>query len=344
MQSHGRKCNSQKFSKSYYLCNIKKGAEMLSKIDETLFFKGLETHDLHCLANVPKSDVHNHAGRGGKIEDLSSKIIPPQNPFNGLDEMQEWFEANVKAHCKKVVEGYLYRVEAAFKQAAKDNIQKLALSFGDGEVFTLGGIESFTKVIDAFKKKHIPNANFIPELSLLRGEITANEIAQVKELIDYGWFKSLDICGNELKAPLDPYVSLYKHAKGKGVLAKAHVGEFGTAYDVYKAVKLLELDEVHHGIAAVDSKEVMRFLRDQRTILNVCPTSNIMLKRTESYAKHPIRQLFDSEVLVTINTDDLAIFNATVSQEYLNLYKSGLFSIEELNQIRLGGLSSYSKY
>ena len=72
--------------------------------------------------------------------------------------------------------------------------------------------------------------------------------------------------------------------------------------------------------------------------------SNIMLKRSESYGSHPIRILVDAGVPVTINTDDLAVFNATVSDEYMNLYKHQVFSVEELNLIRVNGLNAYGKY
>ena len=40
------------------------------------------------------------------------------------------------------------------------------------------------------------------------------------------------------------------------------------------------------------------------------------------------------------NIDDLLIFNATASQEYLNLYNAGLMTADELNTIRETGLSS----
>ncbi|MNN72075.1 adenosine deaminase [compost metagenome] len=46
---------------------------------------------------------------------------------------------------------------------------------------------------------------------------------------------------------------------------------------------------------------------------------------------------------VTINTDDLLIFDQTVSQEYLNLYRSGLMTAEELNAIREEGLKVYGQ-
>jgi len=308
------------------------------------FYYGLENYDEKHIAMIPKSDVHNHAGRGGKIEDLSSDILPADKPFASLDEMQAWFDKNVKARLASGIEGYLIRVEASFKQANMDNIKKLALSFGSGEVYALGGIERFTSIIDSFKQKYIPDSEFIPELSLLRSNISSEEISEAKEIISYGWFKSLDICGNEHAAPVSNYRLLYRYAKSKELLLKAHVGEFGTAEDVVRAVDLLELDEVHHGIAAADSRECMSYLEKNKIILNVCPMSNIMLKRVENYENHPIRKLYDSGVPITINTDDLTIFNATVTDEYLNLFKKKVFSKKELNEIRLGGLRSYGKY
>ncbi|MGN0204749.1 MAG: hypothetical protein ACI4BB_09405 [Coprococcus sp.] len=49
-------------------------------------------------------------------------------------------------------------------------------------------------------------------------------------------------------------------------------------------------------------------------------------------------QLYRSGVDVTINSDDILIFDSDVSKEYLRLYESGCLSAEELNHIRLNGL------
>ncbi|MNE89847.1 Aminodeoxyfutalosine deaminase [compost metagenome] len=105
-----------------------------------------------------------------------------------------------------------------------------------------------------------------------------------------------------------------------------------------EAAEELELHEVHHGIAAAESPQVMRWLADHNICLNVCPTSNVMLGRTEDYSTHPVRALYDAGVPVTINSDDMLIFNQSVSEEYLNLYSSGLMSANELNDIRETGL------
>lgn len=88
----------------------------------------------------------------------------------------------------------------------------------------------------------------------------------------------------------------------------------------------------------------MRWLADHKIQLNVCPSSNIMQGRVKSYNSHPIRKLYDFGIPVTVNTDDLLIFNQTVSQEYLNLFKASLMTAEELNDIRETGLNEINNY
>ena len=107
-----------------------------------------------------------------------------------------------------------------------------------------------------------------------------------------------------------------------------------------EAVETLHLHEVHHGIAAAESSQIMAWLARHRIQLNVCPTSNVMLGRARDYQTHPIRSLFDHNVPITINTDDMLIFNSGVSQEYGRLYQAGVFGCEELERIRVQGLSA----
>mgnify|MGYP000846034463 CR=1 FL=1 len=59
-----------------------------------------------------------------------------------------------------------------------------------------------------------------------------------------------------------------------------------------------------------------------------------MLKMADSYANHPIKKLYDYSGPVTINTDDLLIFNQSVSMEYLNLFNAKLMTADELDTIR----------
>jgi len=80
-------------------------------------------------------------------------------------------------------------------------------------------------------------------------------------------------------------------------------------------------------------------LKRDRIRLNVCPSSNVALGIVSDIKLHPIRTLVDHGVRVTINSDDPTIFGQSVSQEYLLLHKSGLLSAEELDAVRVEGLT-----
>ncbi|WP_309245158.1 hypothetical protein [Clostridium sp. CF012] len=151
-------------------------------------------------------------------------------------------------------------------------------------------------------------------------------------------FYSIDLYGDELAQPIEKFIPIYKKAKNEGLKLKAHIGEWGTADDVKKGVELLGLDEVQHGIAAFSSEEVIQFLIDNHIRLNITPTSNVKLGRVQELKTHPIRDLYRCGVDVTLNSDDILIFDSGISKEYLRLYDAETLTAEELDDIRVNGL------
>ncbi|MCH5198662.1 MAG: adenosine deaminase [Oscillospiraceae bacterium] len=307
-------------------------------MNQSVFIDALKNNDIAALAKIPKSDLHSHAGRAGNLSYIERythvKIKPPAHPFDSLGEMNSWFNKNVKSVLPESVDGYLKRIEAAFVQAATDNITVLALSFGIDEIESLGGMRSFVSNIDMLHKTFAPKTMFCPDLAL--GYTTA-ELRSLDEIFSFGWFNGIDIMNYMNTYSMHEMKCICHKAKDCGLILKAHIGEFGEAEDVYRYGNELELDQIQHGVLAAKSPRIMRWLADNSVQLNVCPTSNYMLKVCDCYESHPIRTLFDYGVKVTVNTDDLLIFNSTVSEEYLKLYHAGI-PADVLDIIRKNGL------
>ena len=135
-----------------------------------------------------------------------------------------------------------------------------------------------------------------------------------------GFFRSIDVCGGEENKPVEAFLPLYRKAEQYGLVKRMHVGESGSADDVRRAVELLGLHEVHHGIHAASSGEVM-------------------LGYASGYRDHPVKLLYENGVPVTINTDDLLIFDSSIENEYLLLYRSGALTAGQLDEIRQDGLN-----
>ena len=274
-----------------------------------LFLEGLSENDTEKLLRVPKSDLHNHSTKGCRrawlSEQLKIKLPEPPERFEGLAGMQEWFTTFVKPFCAGK-EGGLIRWEGAFAEAARNNIKRLSMK---------------------------------PELTYVSCCDTEVEAARIEQYISDGFFRSVDVCGGEDVKPVEAFVPLYRKAEQYGLMKRMHVGESGSAEDVRRAVEVLGLSEVHHGIHAAESDEVMRFLADNRIQLNVCPSSNVKLGYADSYKDHPIKLLYENGVQVTVNTDDLLIFDSSVENEYLLLYQAGTLTANQLNEIRESALT-----
>lgn len=307
-----------------------------------IFSKALKNKDMNLMKKVAKSDLHNHATRGGNIKNIEKlkniKIDRLNYKFENLDEMQDWYTKNIKKHFQGK-KGYENRIKFAFEQAKEDGIKKLCMSFGYDEYKLYGNIQDWINAIDKEYSDYKNIIDFIPELAFNWGIDPQYAESIFDKISSYNYFKSLDMYGNELSAPAKIYKNLYKKADEKKFTLKAHVGEFGDAESVKTAVEELNLTQIQHGINASKSEYVINLLKDNKIQLNICPSSNLYLKRTDSYQNHPIKILFNKGIKVTINTDDMIIFDNSVSQEYFNLYNNNVLGIDELNEIRKTGLN-----
>ncbi|HMD31049.1 MAG TPA: adenosine deaminase [Candidatus Acidoferrales bacterium] len=149
--------------------------------------------------------------------------------------------------------------------------------------------------------------------------------------------------GDELAVPAEKFRSAYDFARSHGLHALVHAGEVGGADEVRRVVEILGAERVGHGIAAIQDPAVVEFLAERRVPLEVCPTSNL---RTGALSKltgrpaagpaklseHPVAELFRAGVLVTLSTDDPAMFQTNLIREYEAGAAAGL-RISELASI-----------
>ena len=308
------------------------------------FIKALTDNDIKSVRVAPKTDVHSHAFLSTRLENLENwlghSVTKPPHRMDGLEEMMEYI-FTVLAPLQKSREGFEFVSSSGVEDAINDGVVYLEMSFDImmTRFYTegLSGVNVFIEgLVDRFK----PKINLRPELGIPRTHVEDAILMKLAhEALDLGLFQSIDLYSHQEACPAVAVKTLYVKARENGMKLKAHVGEFGGAEEIRRTVELLDLDEVQHGIAAVESVEVMRWLSENQIQLNMCPTSNVMLRAVPNLASHPIRILYDNGVPVTINTDDLIIFGQSVSEEYLNLYKAGVFSAEELDEIRLTSLA-----
>ncbi len=303
------------------------------------FIEALSTDNLTSIRTAPKTDVHSHAFLSTRLENLERwlghPLKHPPAKMKGLAGMMEYIN-EVLSHHIITPESFKFVASSGVRDAIQDGVVVLEMSFDIrmAEYYpdALVGAQTFLEGLAEQCKAQI---DLRPELGFPRTHADDSKlVALAHEAVELGVFQSIDLYSYEEACAPEAVKPLYRKAREAGMKLKAHVGEFGGAEEVRRTVEVLDLNEIQHGIGAAESVEVMRWLSENRIQLNVCPTSNVMLDAVPNLTSHPIRILFDNGVRVTINTDDLMIFGQSVSEEYRNLYRAGVFSAEELDNIR----------
>lgn len=298
----------------------------------------VNTSDIRFFRSLSKSDRHNHCLLGGKRSVIESFYGRKLSVFKaaqpGIEDLNLWIGKELRSFFQ-LPGAFEKAVEAAFVQAKFDGVTLLEMSIDVlfGSLFKIPP-ERIVQVLKETHQRVAPKIDFRPELGFPRNKPLPVLLAGFETYMEYDFFQSIDLYDDEYAQPISGFRELYKQARSLGLKCKAHAGEFGSADSVREAVEILELDAVQHGIGAADSPEVMKWLASRNIVLNVCPTSNIKLKRVRSYNTHPVRILFDHGVKVTINTDDVLVFGDGISEQFVKLHKTGLFSLDEIDQIR----------
>lgn len=309
-----------------------------------VFIDALETADVEALRTVPKTELHSHGNLAFHSYEISRvigvEIPPPPKKFRTFKAFMKYIQTHLHplTDTQSELEHIIYH---AVEMAVDDGVVRLEMSIDCKFSNLWPSTKDFLEYLEFIVKHFKPEIDFRPELGLNRGEEMKNLIQWAIPCIESGVFKSVDLYGNEADGDLKNIKDIFKTARSYGLKLKAHSGEYGSAKDMYEIIKTLGLEEVQHGIAAAQDKSLMRFLAKNKIPLHVCPTSNVVLDRVKSMDVHPIRILADAGVIVTINSDDLAVFDQTVSQEYLNVFEAGLFSAPELDELRRNVLAHY---
>ena len=122
--------------------------------------------------------------------------------------------------------------------------------------------------------------------------------------------------GAEQGYPPEPFAPLFDEARSRGLRSMPHAGEDAGPASIRGALDVLKAERIMHGVRAVDDPRLVAELSERKIPLAVCPTSNVVLGVAASLEEHPLRELWDAGITVSINTDDPGYFGCDLVGEY----------------------------
>lgn len=123
--------------------------------------------------------------------------------------------------------------------------------------------------------------------------------------------------GAEVGNPPSKFAEFFRRCRERGFRVVAHAGEEGPAAYVREAVELLQVQRIDHGNASLQDPALMALLASTQIPLTVCPLSNLKLKVVPSMQAHPLKQLMDAGLCVTVNSDDPSFFGGYINDNFI---------------------------
>lgn len=304
---------------------------------------------LHAL---PKVDLHRHLEGSLRLEtlaeiarehgiDLPSYDIEHLRPYVQITDDPPDFQRFLEKFqllrrfytTREAVQRVAYE---AVIDAAFDNVRYLELRFNPAALAQAQGFsfEEVTEWVADSVDRAQTDAGITVKLlcTVVRHETLRNAeaIIEVALAFRHRGVVGVDLAGDEMLHPALPFAPIFRRAAAAGLGVTIHAGEAGSAQNVREAVEQLSARRIGHGIRAIEDSTVVQLLRQRGIALEVCPTSNLQTGAMSNFGHHPLRDLYQLGVAVTLNTDDPSVSDTTLTDEYLVAVKGMGLGLRDL--------------
>jgi len=126
---------------------------------------------------------------------------------------------------------------------------------------------------------------------------------------------AIGLGGYEVGFPAAPYSRDFARARALGLHSVPHAGETEGAHSIRSAIDDLGAERIGHGVRCLEDAALVDDLIERDIMLEICPTSNDLLQVVGSIQEHPLRELVDAGLRVSINTDDPGWFDTDLVTE-----------------------------
>jgi len=287
------------------------------------------------MKNIKKVELHLHFD-GSINKEHAEKLLnknldtelKAKDKCEDLKEYLEKFDLPISLlQTKENLENFSYLLT---KDLEEDNVIYAEIRFCP--LFhtkdRLTGEEVIESVLKGLSKNKNVKTNLI--LCMMRN-FSKEENKQVIMLAEKFFNKgvvAVDLAGDEASYKNELFEDLFLLAKEKQIPYTIHSGEAGGYENVLSAI-MYGAKRIGHGIKTINDNETLEKVINGRIILEVCPTSNVQTNATDKYSNHPIKDLYEKGVLVTISTDNRTVSNITLQEEYEKLQSAFGFSEED---------------
>ena len=299
------------------------------------------------IKQMPKTELHLHLDgsvgietakklSGKSEEEIRKLMVAPDKCEDLVDYLTKFdfpislmqSKENLRDISKQLVDGL-----------ASENVMYAEIRFAP-MFHTKEGLsysEIVESVLDGLNQNSNVKTNLI--LCLMRGMSDEENVKTLKIAQEYlgKGVCAIDLAGDEGHHPVEEYAQYFRKAKELGIPYTIHSGEAGPASEVRRSIEF-GATRIGHGIHSIEDENVTDFVRNEKVLLEVCPTSNVQTNATSDFSSHPIKKLYDLGIMVSVNTDNSTVSDISLTEEYEKLEKEFGFTIDDFEKMNLYAL------
>jgi aminodeoxyfutalosine deaminase len=149
----------------------------------------------------------------------------------------------------------------------------------------------------------------------------------------------IGIGGDERRTGAEPFRELYAEARAAGLRLTAHAGESVGPEGVWGALNI-GAERLGHALSAIHDPDLMDLLAERQIPLEICITSNLRTSCCASLDDHPVRRYFEAGLMVTLNSDDPALFASHLEDEFRLAHDQLGFTREHLREFAANSIEA----
>ncbi|KAI9808206.1 MAG: hypothetical protein M1825_004663 [Sarcosagium campestre] len=234
---------------------------------------------------------------------------------------------------------------AYLRQACSDNVRHVELSF-DPQAHTCRGIplrvvlDGLSSAVALIHENEYPiSVNLI--MCFLRDRPPTEALAILHEALpDFasGRLTGIGLDSAERGYPPELFADVFAMAARHGIQRTAHAGEEGPASYIASALETLGTSRIDHGIALRDDVALLDAVAHAKTLVTVCPLSNVRLCCVADVSELPIRSFLQKGVRFSINSDDPGYFDGFLQECYCAVQQAFLLSVDDWRVVCQGAI------
>ena len=286
-----------------------------------------------------KAVLHDHLDGGLRAVTAKELAIKDKyQPLTDIDDIENFFNRESSESLEDYLEAFVHTTAL---MNSYDNLERIAFEAAEDMHY-----EGITHYESRYAPLYSVNNNLTPEdvidainsgfkqaedlygiksgLILCGMRNNTSNVKQVAEIaIDYkDKIIGFDIAGPELNYLPSLFSDVFNKLVENNINITIHAGE-GDGVNSIKEALDNGANRIGHGVRIIEDIDLEKgligptasYIQENNIPLEICITSNIHTNMYSDFKDHPIKDLFELNFPITINTDNRLMSNTTISKE-----------------------------